>query len=354
MRGIILFVLVFLLSFSSVRGESLDELINKIGILSPDEILREIDKLPQEERIKLQVLLLFYAGKDEKAKELLKKLYPKKIVSNVLLLPESTKAIVVDKTREILYVVGINKGVPYIEKKFPCITGKRPGDKLEEGDLRTPEGIYFPLYWRTNLPKMYGIGAYPLNYPNILDRKILKRNGHGIWIHGTDNPNRPPHSTNGCIALRNEYLEELRKIIKPRLTPVIVVSELSYSTKESYIDEQKSLLDFVLRWKKAWEDTPKNIEEYLSLYSKHFVWKNGGYREWIKHKKRVTSQKKWIKINISNISISKDGRLLEFGNIYVVSLDLDYKSNNFNSKGKKLLYVIKEGKQWKILGEESL
>ena len=174
MRGIILFLLVFLLSFSSVRGEGLSELINKIGILSPEEVLREIDRLSQEDRIKLQVLLLFYAGKDGKAKELLKKLYPEKIVSNVLLLPESTKAIVVDKTREILYVVGVNKGVPYIEKKFPCITGKRPGDKLEEGDLRTPEGIYFPLYWRANLPKMYGIGAYPLNYPNILVGKFLK------------------------------------------------------------------------------------------------------------------------------------------------------------------------------------
>ena len=146
----------------------------------------------------------------------------------------------------------------------------------------------------------------------------------------------------------------MRKIIKPRLTPVIVVSELSYSTREGYVGEQKSLLDFVLKWKKAWEKTPENIEDYLSLYSRHFVWRKGGYKEWAEYKKRVTSRKKWIKIDTSGISISKDGRLLEFGNIYVVSLDLSYKSNNFNSKGRKILYVIKEGKQWKILGEESL
>ncbi|MEO2068834.1 MAG: L,D-transpeptidase family protein, partial [Desulfurobacteriaceae bacterium] len=231
---------------------------------------------------------------------------------------------------------------------------KRHGDKLEEGDMRTPEGIYFPLYWRSRLPKMYGLGAYPLNYPNLIDRKILRRNGHGIWIHGTDNPNRPPHSTNGCVALKNKYLKELRKIIKPKITPVIIVSKLNFSTRNAYIQEQRSIYNFILTWKRAWENTPRNINDYLSLYSRHFVWKNGGYREWVRYKKRITRQKKWIRIKLRNISISKDGRLLKFGNLYVAAFDLEYSSNNFTSKGRKLLYIIKEGKQWKILGEESL
>ena len=276
------------------------------------------------------------------------------VVSNVFTLPRNSVAILVDKTKEVLYIVKINKGLPQIVAKFPCITGKRPGDKLEEGDLRTPEGIYFPLYWKSGLPPMYGIGAYPLNYPNLLDRKVLKRDGHGIWIHGTNNPNRPPHSTNGCIVLRNRYLQELRKLIKPKVTPVVIVSHLSFSEKETYLKEKASLLNFVRKWKEAWENTPKNLSEYLKLYSKKFVWKRGGYKEWVKYKTRITRYKKWIKIKISDITATKDGRLLQFGNIYVVGLMLDYRSNNFSSKGRKLLYVIKEGGQWKILGEENL
>ena len=349
-------LLLFLLFFSALNAQALtlEELILRIHELKPEEIAREIEKLPQEEKIKLQLLFLSYTGKNSEAEKLLKKLYPRKLITNVLELPENSAAIVVDKTREILYVVKMEKGVPRIIRRFPCITGKRPGDKLEEGDLRTPEGIYFPLYWKTGLPPMYGIGAYPLNYPNLLDRKVLKRNGHGIWIHGTNNPNRPPHSTNGCIVLKNEYLEELRKIIKPKVTPVVIVSSLSFADREEYLKEKQSILDFLLRWKKAWENTPQDISEYLSLYSKNFVWKKGGYKEWVRYKTRITKYKKWIRIKLSDITATKDGRLLQFGNIYVVSFKLDYRSNNFSSKGRKLLYVIKEGQQWKILGEENL
>jgi murein L,D-transpeptidase YafK len=246
------------------------------------------------------------------------------------------------------------KGAPFIVRKFPCITGKRQGDKLEEGDQRTPEGIYFPLFWKSNLPEIYGIGAFPLNYPNLLDRKILKRDGHGIWIHGTNDPNRPPHSTNGCIVLKNEYLKELKRLVVPKRTPVVIVSELSYAPKKQFLDEQKSLLSFILRWKKAWEDTPKNLSRYLSCYSKSFVWKRGGYRDWVNYKTRITKRKTWIKVKLSDLTAAKDGRLLEFGNLYVVRVKVHYSSNNFNSISNKLLYIIKEGRQWKIIGEENL
>jgi murein L,D-transpeptidase YafK len=248
----------------------------------------------------------------------------------------------------------MEKGAPKVVKKLTCITGKRPGDKLEEGDMRTPEGIYFPLYWNSKVPARYGIGAFPLNYPNLIDRKILHRNGHGIWIHGTDDPNRPSHSTNGCVAMKNDYLKELKKYIKPKRTPVIIVSELSLEPKEKYLSEKESLLSFILRWKKAWEETPKNIQPYLDCYSKDFVWAKGDYEDWVRYKKRVTRGKRWIKIKLSDITAAKDGRILKFGNLYVVRMELDYRSNNFKSKSNKVLYIIREKGGWKIIGEENL
>ncbi len=355
-KALFLFFSFLLLLSSSGDGKTLQEIIEKIGSQPLPEIKKEIEALSQEEKLKLQLLLLLFAEKEKTAEELLKKLppTPKGIVSNVIELPPSTPAIVVDKDKEILYLLRTEKGVPMVVRTFPCITGKRAGDKLEEGDQRTPEGIYFPLYWNARLPETYGIGAFPLNYPNLLDRKILKRNGHGIWIHGTNNPNRPPHSSNGCIVLKNEFLKELRKELVLKKTPVIIVSKLSLSSREQFFNEKKSLINFILHWKKAWENSPKNIDEYLNCYSKRFVWKKGGITEWKRYKRRITKAKKWIKIDISNIVAGKDGRILEFGNLYVVNLDLDYRSNNFKSKGRKILYIIKEEKSWRILGEENL
>ncbi len=354
MKKVLSSLLLVIFSLSGAYGETLSQILSEIGVIPPKELAKRIKELPQEEKIKLEILLLTYSGENEKVKKLVEKLYSGKLITNILELPENLPAIVIDKTNEILYVVKMVKGVPFIVKKFPCITGKRPGDKLEEGDLRTPEGIYFPLYWRSNLPPLYGLGAFPLNYPNLLDGKILKRDGHGIWIHGTNNPNRPPHSTNGCIVLKNEYLKELKKLIVPKRTPVVIVSELSFAPKKEFLNEQKSLLNFILHWKKAWEETPKNIEPYLNCYSKNFVWKRGDYGSWERYKRRITKAKRWIKIKLSDITAVKDGRILEFGNLYVVRLKVDYSSNNFNSISNKLLYIIKEGTRWKIIGEENL
>lgn len=350
----------FLLAFSFLffaqasLGATLKELLSKLDRLGPEEVLKEVRELPQEERLKLELLLLAYSGQGEKLKELMEELRSNRLITNILELPKNLSALVVDKTKEILYVVKVENGVPVVVKRFPCITGKRPGDKLEEGDMRTPEGIYFPLFWRSGLPPIYGLGAFPLNYPNLIDRKILKRDGHGIWIHGTNDPDRPPHSTNGCIVLKNKHLEELKKLIVPKRTPVVVVSSLSFEPKEEFLKERKSLLDFIFKWKKAWEETPKDIGPYLDCYSKNFVWAKGDYRSWEEYKRRITKFKRWIEIELSDITAARDGRLLEFGNLYTVRLKVNYSSNNFNSVSNKILYVIKEDGRWKILGEENL
>jgi len=350
----VLTVLFAILLVLNASASTLREVVEKVGTLNTTALKREIEKLPEEEALKLKVLVLMAEGKTDEAEKLIKLIREKKFISNILLLPPLTSSIVVDKTNEMLYVLKWKDGYPVLIKKYPCITGRRNGDKLREGDMRTPEGIYFALYWNGSLPKIYGIGAYPLNYPNLIDRMILKRDGHGIWIHGMDVPSRPPHSSNGCIVLKNDFLRELRSFIVPKETPVVIVSRVNWSNFKEFQSEQESLKNFIFTWKSAWENSVDDLNGYLSLYSKHFVWEKGDYMAWVRYKKRVTKRKKWIKISISNISILKDGRLLSFGNIYVASFHMRYASNNYKSKGHKLLYIIKEKGQWKILGEENL
>ncbi len=340
-------------------GKSLDEIVRELGgFSSPVQLENALKSLNATEKLKLRILVSAYKKNTREVEKLLTALRKKKkkkvVVANTILLPSGRYVIVVDKRKEILYVVSQKKGMPFIVKKFPCITGKRLGDKLREGNQRTPEGIYFPLYWTSNLPPIYGIGAFPLNYPNLIDRRILHRDGHGIWIHGTNNPDRPPHSSNGCIVLKNKHLKQLIPYVKVKETPVIIVEHIQYLPLGELEKERKSLLQFIYRWKSAWEKTPEDLKPYFSCYSKHFVWERGNLRTWKIYKRRVTSRKRWIRIKIKDIYLSKDGRVLEFGNLYVASFKLIYDSNNYHSVGRKVLYIIKEDGQWKILGEGNL
>ncbi len=309
---------------------------------------------------KLKKLVL--QKKYKEAKKLLEKIeekYPivKTYIEHVIYLSKNNYALVVDKKNEYLYVITQRNGLPIIVRIYPCITGKRPGDKFREGDQKTPEGVYYPIKYIPGyrLSPIYGIGAYVLNYPNYLD-KYLGKGGHGIWIHGTNNPNRPPHSSNGCVVLKNKYLKKLKKYIKLYETPVIIVEGIKKGPAKNLLKERKELLEFLLAWKNAWENSPKDIETYFSFYSKHLITPYGNYKAWKKHKLRVTKQKKWIKVNLSDIQILKDGRFNLFGykNIYAISFWQHYMSNNYNSTDRKVLYVVKEGNKWKILAEEIL
>ncbi len=345
-----IFVLFLIFTTLNLHATTLQDVIKTIKKGNITKAYYMQKNLADKEKEILNILLLLYQDKLSDA-ELISE---KTVLSNVLLLPDNSAAIVVNKVNETLFVIKEKNGIPIIVKTFKCITGKKAGDKLKEGDLRTPEGIYLPTYWKAKLPKFYGIGAFVLNYPNVIDRIILRRNGHGIWIHGMEGNYRAPHSTNGCIVLKNEDLANLKKYITPKKTPIIIVNDISKEPLNSFIKERNSLVDFVYNWKTAWENSPKGIENYFSFYSKSFANPKYSFENWKSYKRDVTSRKKWIKIKISNLTITKDGRILKFGRLYLISFNMDYFSNNYRWKGKKIIYVTKEEGKWKILGEESL
>ncbi|WP_457642061.1 L,D-transpeptidase family protein [Persephonella sp.] len=351
------FIAVLLILFSAVRGATLEEAIKLINEKNIDKAETAVRQLPYEERVKLNIILLLQEGKREEAKKLLKTVLEnnKKLIGNVLFLPENKIALVVSKSRQRLKVIKFINNLPVELEELRAVTGKRPGDKLKEGDQRTPNGVYFPIKYLTKLAPMYGVGAFPLNYPNILDKKFLNKTGNGIWIHASDKPNRPYFSSNGCVVLNNTDFSKLRKYIKLKETPVVIVEDFEYTDDKSFKETQMSLIYFVYKWKKAWENTADgNLDDYFSLYSEKFVSKKGNKKQWMKYKRRISKRKKWIEIDISDLKLLKDGRMLNFGNIYVATFDMDYRSNNYKYKGRKILYIVKENGKWKILAEETL
>ena len=333
---------------------------------SIQDLKNYMNSLSFKEHLRLRILGLLELNKEKEARsefefyKVLESTYysNKNVLDNVIYIPEGKYTIVVSKQKQKIKVYTNEGSVIKEVIQNSCITGKRPGDKLQEGDQRTPNGIYFPITFidKSKLSEIYGEGAFPLNYPNIIDKKLLKRNGHGIWLHATNDDNRPPFSSNGCVVVTNDVFTIYKDFITFKETPIIIVEDFSYTTLGNQEKVKNSIVEFLYNWKKAWENATKNgnIEKYLAKYSKNMVSQYGSFEKFKEHKINVSKYKKWIKIYIKDINIAKDGRVLDFGNIYTVSFFMEYNSNNYNWKGRKILYLINENGQWKILAEENL
>lgn len=143
-------------------------------------------------------------------------LYNPDIPVHFIVVEKSTQKLMVFKQQESLKLI----------KTFVCATGENPGKKNISGDAKTPEGIYFitEIYEDKKIT-VFGSRAYHLDYPNVFDRHAGHL-GDGIFIHGT-NKTLIPFSTNGCITLANEDLDELSTYLSVNTIPIIVLENLS-------------------------------------------------------------------------------------------------------------------------------
>jgi murein L,D-transpeptidase YafK len=115
----------------------------------------------------------------------------------------------------------ISRGEPL--KTYRISLGKQPnGPKLQEGDKRTPEGLYW-IDWR-KVSDRYNLAMH-ISYPNISDAARATREGVPvggmIMIHGTPIDEHYPewyfHTldwTEGCIAMRNDDMREVWSLVK--------------------------------------------------------------------------------------------------------------------------------------------
>ncbi len=111
-------------------------------------------------------------------------------------------------------------------KSYPVVLGRNPrNDKLVQGDMATPEGIYKVV---CKFPHAKWNKFILLNYPNTQNwLKFAKAKKEGrispladiggqIGIHGTDDELknlRGENWTMGCISLLNRHLDELYPLI---------------------------------------------------------------------------------------------------------------------------------------------
>lgn len=251
-------------------------------------------------------------------------------------------AVLVDKSRQKVFV--FKRGDLYNPYRvYDCSTGENDGRKKKTNDRKTPEGIYYFIKSVDDryLAPIYGTKALPLDYPNVIDKKD-GRGGYGIWFHGT-NKDLIPKDTNGCVALKNSDIEELANIVTLFDTPVIITQEIELVPEGQNEEQKRNISHIIESWRNSWEI--KDIDKYMSFYSKKFKsgWKDWG--KWKAYKKDLAKKYKKIEVDVSNINLfSHDGVIL-------ASFEQDYRTPGFDSLGTKKLYLTQNSAEWKIIAE---
>ena len=224
-----------------------------------------------------------------------------------------------------------------LEKKFSAYTGKKKGDKLTEGDLRTPIGIYDITKKITKIDAFYGPLAFVTSYPNLYDT-YKGKDGHGIWIHGLPTDQERDEFTKGCIAINNSSLKSLDKKIEIDTTLLIINS----SKVDKNISKKKlsSILSQIYMWRYSW--IYSDINKYLSFYSNNFVREDGmNFDRFKRYKTRIFKKNEKKKIIFKNLNVIKYPNTK---NIYQVTFQEIYNSNSFSFKGNKVLIITLDKK----------
>jgi len=263
--------------------------------------------------------------------------------------------LVVDQSRHRMFLYRNHNGMPVYVNDFYVTLGKEGTGKTFEGDQKTPLGVYFVTRFieADMLPDLYGDGAFPINYPNIWDRRN-GRTGTGIWLHGTPSDifSRPPDDSDGCVIISNDDLKSLAPYIAAgQTTPLILANEIKWETRGEWKKRQKSFFSYLEQWRKDWES--RDVDLYLSHYSKDYEGLGKNYESWAKHKRRVNLSKSFIKVNLDNTSI------FVYPNgtapIMVITFMQNYSSDSFKRAFRKRQYWrMEEDGNWRIIFEGSV
>jgi murein L,D-transpeptidase YafK len=274
---------------------------------------------------------------------------PQGVLAHVLKLPPAVQyAVAVDLEQARLYVLEhTEQGLKPILDMYTTI-GKAGGFKVKEGDVKTPVGYYTLLgsVAKEKLTDFYGLGAYPIDYPNEWD-KLNGRSGHGIWIHGVPSTTfaRSPRASDGCIVVSNSDLTILQRYITPGQTPMLIAANLQWQKEAVNSDHFDKQLE---QWRTAW--AAPNADKLLAFYSPELVVDSGDATAWREKKRQLIEQKASIKLSLSDVAIA---RYPGADNIMVVSFTQAAPGGPAALTGRKKQYWQQASKtqQWTIIYE---
>ena len=280
------------------------------------------------------------------------------VYKNKDLLPESIiqladnvpYAFLIELSKSRLYLVKNNNSVPEIIADFYVSIGKAGFNKKASGDNKTPVGVYkiTSHLIDEDLPELYGDGAYPINYPNIWDKRS-KKTGYGIWIHGVprDVYSRPPLTSEGCIVTSNHTLRKLKPYTVIGKTPVVLVENIKWIKRNTWHQNKNSANKILEDWKETWESLDPH--DFISQHSINFRSKKHDFEERVTHILRIIKNKTYIKVKIENLNLFY---YPQNKNLIFSDFRQHYESNNYKtSSNKKLFWKKEKDGKWRILHE---
>ena len=275
-------------------------------------------------------------------------LYPE----NILFLAEDQPyVILIDQQSSRIYVYRNDGGNLQLVADYFITIGLKGYGKQKRGDQKTPIGIYHVTRYidGSELPDLYGEGAFPINYPNAWDLR-KQRTGDGIWIHGTPSYtyNRSPWASNGCISVSNPDFLQIDHYIEPGMkTPVIFADKVNWISREQWLAKRQQAVQVLSSWLIDWESLDQ--EKYSRHYSRSELDAYGrDFESWDGHKRWVNRNKNWIEVEYSKLNIfNYPGE----DNLLLMQFEQNYRSNNFSIESSKELYWQTTDAQWQIVYE---
>ncbi len=263
---------------------------------------------------------------------------------SLILLPEHTNALLVEKSSQHILLYSFGETEIFEKYRFFCSTGEVPGIKMKSGDKKTPEGVYFikDRYEDRDLSPIYGKKAFPLDYPNFLDKTAL-RSGNNIWLHGT-NKVLKARDSNGCVAMENDNILKLSQHIFINRTPVVIVDTISM-VKRDTLALQAGMIQ---EWLQSWADAVNNgsYHDYLNLYDDTYLPEILWWKRWYSIRNETKKNIGKFKITIRNIGIYKQN------NVYVIifNMGLNLLKQNVDL-GIRKLFIVKKDNNFTIIGD---
>ncbi|MDX8391980.1 MAG: L,D-transpeptidase family protein [Mariprofundaceae bacterium] len=237
------------------------------------------------------------------------------------------------------------------------VTGAMAGDKLKEGDKRTPNGVYrfIKKLSGSQLPDRYGPVAFPIDYPNALDR-LHHKNGGGIWMHGyaVGVGRRPPRDTKGCFALPNERLLAMAGHVHLGQSWVVVGENLAFGDAQSRQLLADDVRHALQAWSRDWSS--RDADAYLTHYHPLFHSETRDFSAWSAYKRRVNTSKSYIHVALDDFTIIRVPDQIGFAQVVVAEFNQNYQSDNYADLSRKRLYLVRDEQSspWRILLEQSV
>jgi L,D-transpeptidase YnhG len=261
--------------------------------------------------------------------------------------PRTRHAIAIDTSRARLYLFQNGADGLKLLADYYISVGKSGIEKVAEGDLRTPLGVY---YVTSNLdPKslkdFYGAGALPINYPNAYDARRGKT-GSGIWLHGTPPHqfSRAPKATDGCVVLANPDLQRIIRTVEVRTTPVVIANNLRWVAPASIQPETRRFQDVLQAWRSA--KASGDLDRILSFYTADFAVNGKSLADWTPLLKVEMGRMRGREIELKDLSVlrwtdSSDTMVVTFGEVALGA----------RTGPVKRQYWVRQGPHWKIFFE---